>query len=109
MYDMQFMHIRGLDLSHLELLAAVAELGSISAAASRVGLSQSAASHALAGLRKRIGDPLFVRTAKGFQPTTHGARAAAAARRSLEAIRSGLEPPRKIEPDKLKGVLRLYL
>jgi DNA-binding transcriptional LysR family regulator len=109
MYHMQTMHIRGLDLSHIELLVAVADSRSISAAATQVGLSQSAASHALANLRKRIGDPLFVRTREGFTPTLHGQRAAAAARRALDALRSGLEPARRIEPKSLKGVITLYL
>lgn len=38
-------------------------------AAGRLGLTQSAASHALGRLRKLFGDPLFVRHPKGIEPT----------------------------------------
>src|SRR3954465_5931658 len=41
----------------------------ISAAARRLGLTQSAVSNALARLRRTFGDELFVRTAHGLQPT----------------------------------------
>jgi DNA-binding transcriptional LysR family regulator len=41
----------------------------ISAAARRLGLTQSAVSNALARLRRTFGDELFVRTAHGMQPT----------------------------------------
>lgn len=41
----------------------------ISAAARKLGLTQSAVSNALARLRRTFGDELFVRTAHGMQPT----------------------------------------
>lgn len=109
MYDMQVMHMRSLTLGQIELLGALGELRSLSAAAAQVGLSQSAASHALAKLRRHFGDPLFVRTARGVQPTPHGERAGAAARRALDALRHGLEPARAFEPRTGDRAFNLYL
>ena len=42
---------------------------SVRRAGERVGLSQSATSHALDRLRKLLGDELLVRTASGMEPT----------------------------------------
>jgi DNA-binding transcriptional LysR family regulator len=106
---MKVMHMRRLDFAQIELLAALAELKNLSAAAARIGLSQSAASHALAKLRKHIGDPLFVRTPHGVLPTPHGERAGVAARRALDALRPGLEPALAFEPRKLNRAINLYL
>src|SRR5207253_2049765 len=44
-----------------------------SAAAVNLSLSQSTVSMALAKLRKHFGDPLFVRTSAGMEPTPRGA------------------------------------
>lgn len=63
------MHLRGIDLNLVVVLHALFEERSVSAAARRLGLSQSATSHALARLRDRLGDPLFVRTKSGLAPT----------------------------------------
>ena len=58
----------------LKLLAVIGELHrtrSVSQAAERLGLSQSAVSMSLAKLRKHFNDPLFVRTSTGMEPTPH--------------------------------------
>lgn len=59
----------GLDGSTLKTFLAVLEEGSVSIAASRLGVSQSAVSHTLDRLRLTLGDPLFVRAGRGIQPT----------------------------------------
>jgi DNA-binding transcriptional LysR family regulator len=51
-------------LRHLEVFAAIASQENVSAGAQRVGLSQSAASTALAELERRTGRPLFDRVGK---------------------------------------------
>ena len=58
---MHFMHIRNLDFNLLVVFDAVMRLGSASAAADALGMSQSGVSHALARLRDVVGDPLFLR------------------------------------------------
>ena len=63
------MHDTPADLGFLYLLEALYEERSVTAAADRLSLSQPALSHALARLRARFGDPLFVKTSSGMQPT----------------------------------------
>jgi DNA-binding transcriptional LysR family regulator len=58
-----------IDLNLLSVFQEVYRARQISAAARRLGLTQSAVSNALARLRKTFGDELFVRTAHGMQPT----------------------------------------
>ncbi|MGE0767226.1 MAG: LysR family transcriptional regulator [Hyphomicrobiaceae bacterium] len=63
------MHIRNVDLNLIAVFDAIMTEGSLSAAGKRLGLSQSAVSHALARLRSITGDDLFVRTRRGMRPT----------------------------------------
>lgn len=58
-----------IDLNLLAVFQEVYRERQISAAARRLGLTQSAVSNALARLRRTFGDELFVRTAHGMQPT----------------------------------------
>jgi DNA-binding transcriptional LysR family regulator len=57
------------DLNLLVALDALLQTGSVSGAAARVGLSTPAMSHALARLRKQLGDPVLVRAGRGMVPT----------------------------------------
>jgi len=60
---------RAIDLNLLPLLVTIYEQGSVTAAAQRLGMSQSAVSTSLAKLRQKYGDPLFHRAGHGVQPT----------------------------------------
>lgn len=62
-------HIQSLDLNLLRLFDVMLEERSVTRAGARLGLSQSAVSHALNRLRHGLGDELFVRTATGMNPT----------------------------------------
>lgn len=73
-----------LDARLLRLLVAVVEAGSITGAAARLGVTQSAVSHLLDRLRAVLGDPLFVKSGRGIVAT---ARAEALAPRARELIR----------------------
>jgi DNA-binding transcriptional LysR family regulator len=69
-----------LDLNLLRLAAALHETGSVTVAAARLGVTQAAASNALARLRRACGgDPLFVRSPRGVAATPRGERIARAA------------------------------
>jgi DNA-binding transcriptional LysR family regulator len=57
------------DLNLLNVLVTVFEHGSVSRAAQRLGMCQSAVSTALARLRRAYGDPLFNRVGHGMEPT----------------------------------------
>lgn len=85
------MDVANLDTTQLRLIEALASTSHLSAAAVRVGISQSAASHALARLRQELQDPLFVRTSRGMRPTPYGERIAASVVQALATLRTGLE------------------
>jgi DNA-binding transcriptional LysR family regulator len=80
-------HNRRTDLNFLFMLEALLEEGSVSAAADRLELSQPAMSHALARLRKRFGDPLFVKTRAGMRPTPAAERIGLVSRQVLSLVR----------------------
>lgn len=61
-----------MNLSQLELFATITETGSFTEAAKRVGLTRSAASHALANLEAELGVTLLERERGGVVPTTVG-------------------------------------
>jgi DNA-binding transcriptional LysR family regulator len=84
---MQTVHNRRTDLNFLFMLEALLEEGSVSAAADRLGLSQPAMSHALARLRKRFGDPLFVKTRAGMRPTPTAERIGLVSSQVLSLVR----------------------
>src|SRR4051794_10332689 len=65
--------------AQLRSFATVARLGSLSAAANALGVSEPAVSAAVACPRRDLGDPLFVRAGRGIRLTPGGERLAAAA------------------------------
>ena len=86
-----------LDGHLLQLLLAVLEEGSVTRAAQRLGVTQSAVSHLLDKLRAIVGDPLFVKSGRGIVATTQAQALAARARGLLDELRafstaSGFEP-----------------
>ena len=85
------MHIENLHLNQLRLIDALARSGNLGEAAEEIGLTQSAASHALARLRKELQDPIFVRTSDGMSPTPYGGRLAVSVRDALKCLRVGLD------------------
>ncbi|MEK8052286.1 LysR family transcriptional regulator [Ideonella sp. DXS22W] len=82
-------HFDHLDLDGhlLGLLLAVAEEQSVTRAAQRLGLTQSAVSHALDKLRAIVGDALFVRSGRGIVPTARVEALVQQARLLLEQMR----------------------
>src|SRR5262249_1766742 len=61
-------------LTQLNAFVLVARLGSVTAAANALAVSEPAVSQALAGLRQRVGDRLAARGPKGMTLTTGGSR-----------------------------------
>ena len=60
----------------------------MTAAATRLGLTQSAVSHALNKLRRIAGDPLFAKSGRGIVATAHAQALAAKARALIDEMRS---------------------
>jgi DNA-binding transcriptional LysR family regulator len=93
--------------AQLRSFATVARLGSVSAAADALGVSEPAVSAAVAALRRELGDALFVRVGGGIKLTPGGERVAAGASEIL-----GLEDRLRREVREARGergVLRLVV
>ena len=86
------MKLSSLDLNLLLVFEAVLREGSVAGAAKRLHLSQPATSHALARLRARLKDQLFIRTPTGMTPTPRAERLALPVRHALDELRFALDP-----------------
>jgi DNA-binding transcriptional LysR family regulator len=86
-----------LDLNLLGVLDALLAERSVTRAADRVGLSQSAASHALGRLRDHFGDPLLVRTNTGMVLTARGKELAGPIRDALASLDGALRDARTFD------------
>jgi DNA-binding transcriptional LysR family regulator len=92
-------NLRSLDLNLLTVFEAVYELSSVSAAAERLALSQSATSHALSRLREACGDELFVRGRQGLSPSPVADAMYRPIKQALEALRTGLADASGFDPE----------
>jgi DNA-binding transcriptional LysR family regulator len=86
------------DLNLLVAFDALVAEGSVTRAASRVGLTQPAMSHALARLRRLFGDPLLVRTPNGMVPTVRAKELIVPIRNALGQIDGALRSPGAFDP-----------
>jgi DNA-binding transcriptional LysR family regulator len=91
-------NLRSLDLNLLTVFEAIYELGTVSGAADRLALSQSAASHALARLRDACKDDLFVRARQGLSPTPVAQEMYPAIKQALDALRATLAEASGFDP-----------
>jgi DNA-binding transcriptional LysR family regulator len=78
------------ELNDLAAFAVVADEGSFTRAASRLGMSQSALSHAIKGLEARLNVRLLSRTTRAVSTTEAGETLLRSLRPALEDIASGL-------------------
>lgn len=91
----------------LQVLLAIAERGSTSAAAESIALSQSAVSKQLLGLEELIGSPAFVRTPHGMVATEVGRIYIEHARTALKAMEDAALLAARLKPG--PRVLRLQV
>ena len=75
-----------MDLKSLQVLCAIADLGSVSKAAEQVGISQPAASRHLAALEKEMGEPMVYRGKRPVQLTQFGTAVAQRAAPLVQSI-----------------------
>jgi LysR family transcriptional regulator for metE and metH len=95
-----------LEVRHLSLVNEIASTGSVTRAAERLHLTQSALSHQLRDIESRLGIQLFLRLGKRMVLTPPGDRVLAAAKRVLDEI-GRAEEDLKLMSQNGKGVLRL--
>jgi LysR family transcriptional regulator for metE and metH len=95
-----------LEIRHLQLVAAVADEGSLTKAGERLNLTQSALSHQLLDLEARLHTPLFHRASKRMILTPAGEKVLSSARRVLEDI-SRTEEELQLLAGEQRGLLRI--
>ncbi|MFT4624757.1 MAG: DNA-binding transcriptional LysR family regulator [Myxococcota bacterium] len=110
-YNHEVMHtihsLAELDLNLLVAFAALADEGSVTRAARRLGISQSATSHTLRRLRDALGDPLLVRSGQGMALTPRGAQLVVPVRRALADLERALASPEAFDPASAQHTLRM--
>ena len=84
------MNLRSIDLNLLLVFDTIYSERNISKAANKLALSQPAVSNALARLRERLQDPLFIRTTHHMVPTPRAKALAQPIRQALSLIEGGL-------------------
>src|SRR6202453_1860135 len=96
------------DLAELSAFATVSEERSFTRAAARLGISQSALSHSMRGLEKRLGIQLLARTTRSVSPTAAGAALLQELAPALERIERAVAETRK-QRETPSGRIRLII
>ncbi len=95
---MNELHLASIDLNLLLALDALLDERSVTRAAARIGVTQSAMSHALGRLRAVTGDPLLVRGSGAMVPTPRAEQLAPPIRRALDEVGRALRAPAAFDP-----------
>src|SRR5271170_4132327 len=96
------------DLGELSVFATIAEERSFTRAAARLGISQSALSHSIRGLEKRLGIQLLARTTRSVSPTAAGTALLRELGPALERIERAVAETRK-QRESPAGRIRLII
>src|ERR1700748_3036777 len=96
------------DLGELAAFAVVAEERSFTRAAARLGISQSALTHSMRGLEKRLGLQLLARTTRSVSPTVAGTTLLQELAPALERIERAVAEARK-QRETPSGRIRLII
>ena len=102
-------NLKNVDLNLLVIFEAVYSTGNISRAADRLSMSQPAVSNALARLRELIDDPLFVRAARGVEPTSKTREMINPVREALGLIGRHLDKGVEIDLSTYKRIFRVII
>lgn len=92
------MHISRTDLNLFVVFEAVYSQGGVTRAAEALNLSQPTISHALARLRERLGDPLFVRHGQKLVPTPLAQKIITPTRTALKLFERTLDEAEGFDP-----------
>lgn len=90
--------VNQLELRDLRLVLAVTEGGSLTRAAERLHVTQSALSHQLRVIEDRLGTPVFHRVGKRMVPTRAGERLRDTARHVLDEVARAEDEARGVRP-----------
>ena len=97
------------DLNLLRVLAALAQTRRVTAAADLLGMTQPGVSNALRRLRAAYDDPLFVRTARGMEPTSRAVPLIQGAREILDLYATRMGPQPQFQPRTTQTEFRFAL
>ncbi len=97
------------DLNLLRVLVTLEHTRSVTRAADALGMSQSGFSTALARLRTRFGDALFVRTQAGMEPTPRARLMIETAQGVLLQVQDGILAPPVFDPATARTEFRLAM
>jgi len=106
MSDFDDTEMRRLDLTLLLVFEEAMASRKLSAAAKRLGLTQSAISHALKRLRAIFDDELFIRTPHGVQPTPRALALRAPLAAAVQLVAGALRPS-VFDPERTDRVFQL--
>jgi DNA-binding transcriptional LysR family regulator len=102
-------NISRIDLNLFVIFDAIVREGSISAAARSLNLTQPAVSHALARLRERLDDELFVRRGRQMAPTARARALIGPVREALTGLQSCLSSEPVFDPGSARRTFVLGL
>ncbi|MEM8790985.1 MAG: LysR family transcriptional regulator [Pseudomonadota bacterium] len=97
------MNIYGLDLNLMKVFQALYDERNVTRAAERVGLAQPSLSNALARLRARFDDDLFIRTPGAMEPTSRARAMAGPITEALRLIEGAVSDPAPFDPASATG------
>lgn len=104
---MNEVHLTAVDLNLLPVLDALLRERHVTRAAKRVGLSQSAMSHALARLRELLGDPILVRSGRTMVATERAEALEEPLRDALASLEGMLGASESFDPATAEGTFRI--
>jgi DNA-binding transcriptional LysR family regulator len=104
---MRVTHLAAVDLNLLPLLDALLTERHVTRAADAVGLSQPAASRALARLRLLFDDPLLVRSGRAWVLTARAETLRDPVRRALGLVHGAIAAPSRFDPSVARRTVRI--
>jgi DNA-binding transcriptional LysR family regulator len=102
------MELHNVDLNKIATFLTIAELGSVTAAATQLGLTRSAVSHSLRAIEEQLDVPLFHRVGRGLVLTNEGTLLKQAAADVRSRMTVALEEVRGLARE-VRGPVRLGL
>lgn len=99
--------LRRLDLTVLLVFVHLIRLRKATDVADHMGLTQSSISHSIKRLRDAFGDPLFLRTPKGMEPTAVALGLEPTIRHVVEALSDAITAPVAFDPASATDIIRI--
>ncbi len=99
--------LQRVDLNLLKIFGAVYETHQVTAAAKRLGVTQSAVSQGLRRLRDLVGDPLFIPSRTGMEPTVRAQELAGPILLSMRSVEQALRSSNVFEAAHAERLFRI--